>query len=293
MSRYCNSLIIGCCISSLFSLFTACNTEKEPESGPFPVADSSATPVEEKDTPLRLSYRLLAVNDSSLAQFTAGQWEIIGAINRIDRAKIYKTDSLVIPDTFLTDLNRYAPFPAEIPLLDSVRKILLLSYPAQAFAAYEHGQLVRWGPVSMGKKSTPTPAGLFHTNWKAKRTVSTENPEWILPWYFNLHNQRGVSLHQYELPGFPASHACIRMFPGDAEWMYHWAEQWKLSKTGQLEAYGTPTVIYGSYPFGEKAPWKQLPVNPEATVIGRDSIEKEIKPFIELILERQVPAEEK
>ncbi|RPI72970.1 MAG: hypothetical protein EHM47_07060, partial [Ignavibacteriales bacterium] len=111
----------------------------------------------------------------------------------------------------------YSPFPKHAEILDSVKKILIYSYPIQAFAAYEFGTLVRWGPTSLGKRSTPTPTGLFHTNWKAKRTISTVDSTWVLPWAFNLDNFAGVSIHQFDLPGYPASHACARMLDTDAE----------------------------------------------------------------------------
>jgi lipoprotein-anchoring transpeptidase ErfK/SrfK len=95
---------------------------------------------------------------------------------------------------------------------------LLISYPIEAFGAYEQGKLVRWGPTSLGKKSTKTPTGLFFTNWKSKETISTEDSSWILKWYFNLVNSTGVSIHQYGLPGYPASHACARLYEEDAKW---------------------------------------------------------------------------
>jgi hypothetical protein len=90
----------------------------------------------------------------------------------------------------------------------AVPKLLLVARRVQAFGAYEQGRLVRWGPVSTGKKSTPTPTGLFHTNWHARGKVSTENLEWLLPWYFNVHNTRGISFHQFDMPSPAATWKC-------------------------------------------------------------------------------------
>jgi hypothetical protein len=60
-----------------------------------------------------------------------------------------------------------------------------------AFAAYESGELVRWGPISSGASETTTPAGLYHLNWRATGPMSTVNPHWFLPWYFNDDNEGG------------------------------------------------------------------------------------------------------
>jgi hypothetical protein len=37
-------------------------------------------------------------------------------------------------------------------------KLLVVDQRGQAFAAYEHGSLVRWGPVSSGRAPMATPA---------------------------------------------------------------------------------------------------------------------------------------
>jgi hypothetical protein len=182
--------------------------------------------------------------------------ESILAINRIDRKFLGRLDSVVIPDSQAADLNYYSPFPGLLKSALQIPDLIFVAYRIQAFAAYDSGRLVRWGPVSMGKRTTPTPTGLFYTNWKAKKTVSTENPEWILPWYFNIDNYRGVSFHEYDLPGFPASHACIRMRSQDARWLYSWARQWQLDNQGRISRYGTPVIIFGNYDFNQKAPWK-------------------------------------
>src|SRR5690606_41381418 len=63
--------------------------------------------------------------------------------------------------------------------------------PVQAFAVYEKGVLMKWGPSNMGKKATQTPRGLFFTNWKGRRVRSTVDEEWILNWNFNIHNTGG------------------------------------------------------------------------------------------------------
>lgn len=182
-----------------------------------------------------INYKFISLPKQNRYKFLVEKYDTIGAkiilaLNRLDGRFIRKPDSIVVPDTIINDKHLYSPFPKHLALLDSVKKILLVDQHIQAFAAYEFGNLVNWGAGSTGKKSTPTPNGLFHTNWKSKKTISTDDSTWILKWYFNLENFRGVSLHQFELPGYPASHSCVRLLEEDAFWIYKWAEQWILTK---------------------------------------------------------------
>lgn len=189
-------------------------------------------------------------------------------INRLDRKHLRSGASLVIPDAE-ADLANLSPLPLKVASARSMPKLILVSRQAQAFGAYEFGELVRWGPTSTGKKSTPTPAGLYHTNWKAKERRSSVNQSWILPWCFNIDDITGVSFHQFDLPGYPASHGCVRLLEEDAKWLYGWADQWLLAKPGdEILAYGTPVIIFGDYSYGEKAPWQRLADDPTATVIS-------------------------
>jgi hypothetical protein len=144
----------------------------------------------------------------------------------------------------------------------------------QSFGLYEDGKLIRSGPVSSGKKTTPTRSDLYFTNWKGKEVVSTFDDEWILKWNFNIDNKEGISLHEYALPGYPASHSCVRFYGQDAQWIYDWADQWILAQDGQNKlANGTPVVVFGKYDFNKPSPWKNLPENTGATTISQDEIE--------------------
>ena len=221
-------------------------------------------------------------------RYNQEQLKIILALNRLDKKNFGRRDSVVIPDTFLTDFNRYSPFPARIKIADPVKKLVLFSYRIQAYAAYEHGLLVKWGPTSMGKRTALTPTGLFHTTWKAKETKSTINPSWILPWAFNLDNFDGVSMHEFDLPGYPASHACARLWSEDAQWMYYWAEQWIVTDDEEdVVAYGTPVIIYGEYEFGQKPPWHFLPQSPDTTTEGLDVAGGIVYNYLDKIVDRQ------
>lgn len=235
-----------------------------------------------------------AIRDSAgamLKALTPGERNIILRLNRVDAATYKRLDTIVIPDRIDTNWMAYCIFPTELPILKDVRKMLFFAYYQEAFAAYENGKLVRYGPTNMGKKASPTPTGLFSCNWKAVETVSTVNDEWILKWNFNVWNKGGVGFHQYQLPGYPASHSCIRLLEDDAKFLFTWADQW-IVKNGLLAAQGTPVLIFGHYPFGHHKPWWGLVENPNALNISADSMTAVVQPHLEKILARQKQRDE-
>jgi hypothetical protein len=288
-----------------FSLLFSCESSADKENDVIPnehfaikdslIADEdsliNSEKIVNKSIP-KISYKMLQVNDSVIQQlpkqFPDSQLITICAINRIDPDRLHRADSLIIPDSIYSDLNIYSPYPESLSIADSVDKLILISYRYQAFALYAKGELEKWGPVSMGAKKTQTPTGLFHTNWKSKSQISTDNSDWVLPWYFNLVNHTGVSLHQFELPGFPASHSCIRLRLSDAEYIYYFAEQWKLDVKGwKVLVEGTPVIIFGEYPFGKPRPWFEAAINPEAAMISSDTLQKVVKKYLPTIMEEQ------
>ncbi|HJQ69048.1 MAG TPA: L,D-transpeptidase [Blastocatellia bacterium] len=197
-------------------------------------------------------------------------------INRVDPANLRKGTELMVPAEGGDPLE-FSPFPRSIEVVKDIPKLILVSRRVQAFGAYEDGKLVWWGPTSTGKKATQTPAGLFHTNWRAKVTRSTVNSNWVLPWTFNLDNFDGIAFHQYALPGYPASHGCVRLLESDAKWVYGWSDQWVLSTPEKrLLANGTPVIIFDNYAFGQQPPWKQLSADATAASVTIAEIQKQL-----------------
>ncbi|MES2850682.1 MAG: L,D-transpeptidase [Bacteroidota bacterium] len=212
---------------------------------------------------------------------------IIAAVNRADIAHLTTMDSIIIPNDSLADIAYFLPFPVSVPALNDIDKIIFFSYPAQAFAAYENGELVYAGPTSMGRKNDPTPTGLFFTNWKAETTTSTFNDEWELKWNFNIANKLGVGWHEYEMPGYPASHSCLRLLEKDARYLYDWADQWVLSKKDEIVLKGTPVIVFGSYDFAAPKPWKKLVADPHALDISEEQVTQIASPYLQQVITEQ------
>jgi LysM repeat protein len=217
------------------------------------------------------------------------KFAIVLAINHIDSKFVKVGTKLVIPTKFPENIGNflldYSPFPKNLAELASVPKIILISQKIQYVAAYENGVLVYSAPVSTGKKSTQTPNGLFTANWKAKKTTSTVDDAWILPWYINLDNFEGISMHQYELPGYPASHSCIRMREVDAKWFYDFVNQWQLTPDGKsIAIHGTPVLIFDSYEYDKVRPWYNLVSDPNYLNINEIDLNNKLQPFMDKIL---------
>lgn len=268
-------------LASLFIIYS-CEEKKTTPDKPKKIVIKRVKP--EKD----ISY-IFVKTSAYLKQQKPSQkeWEIFCAVNRADSAHVAKMDSILVPSDLNADIAYYLPFPLTVPSLNEISKIIFFSYPAQAFGAYEYGQLVYTGATNMGRKADPTPTGLFFTNWKAEETKSTFNDEWELKWNFNIENKEGVGWHEYEMPGYPASHSCLRLQEKDARYLYDWADQWVLQNADSIKQKGTPVVVFGSYPFDDTKPWYQLINNPHALDINADEINSLVKPHMNEILEVQ------
>jgi lipoprotein-anchoring transpeptidase ErfK/SrfK len=197
--------------------------------------------------------------------FTADQLAVLEKLNLRDLEHLARAQpavpGLIVPLVWpaVDDVVAFSPLPDAFEWAGEHPKVIVVHQPWQAFAAYESGKLVRWGPVSTGRKETRTPSGMFNLTWRSKGRHSTDNAAWFLPWYFNFHNERGVSFHQFDLPGYPASHACVRLLERDAKWLYEWGEQWTLDSTKRtILTAGTPVVIVAEYDHASPPPWVDL-----------------------------------
>ncbi|WP_051635558.1 L,D-transpeptidase [Legionella wadsworthii] len=125
-----------------------------------------------------------------------------------------------------------SPFPRYIE--SAGEKTIYVSQKKLAWAAYDQdGELLWWGPVSSGigkcnvVGGCNTPSGSFRIVRKQDiDCISTVFPRRsdgndggaLMP--YCMHFYMGYALHgSYEVPGYRASHGCIRMFIEDARWL--------------------------------------------------------------------------
>src|SRR5215467_5710573 len=95
----------------------------------------------------------------------------------------------------------------------------IVSLRDQQITVYDDQGWIMRAPVSSGQKGRETPAGVFSILQKEAEHYSNMYDDAYMP-----HMQRltwsGIAIHGGPLPGYPASHGCIRMPYGFAEGLF-------------------------------------------------------------------------
>ena len=199
-------------------------------------------------------------------------------VSRTDVAHVQKGDTLVVPSK--SDTPLLSPFPDELPVARAIHKLMLVSLRVQAYGAYEEGELERWGPTSTGRRDKPTPPGIYFANWKSRERHSTIDENWLLKWEVNLDQMEGIAIHEFGLPGRPASHSCVRFTQEDAEWFFGWVDSWKVAPDRSLAMRrGTPVAVFGGYLYDQRRPWLKLPDDPRATRVTSEELESVVAAY--------------
>jgi hypothetical protein len=117
------------------------------------------------------------------------------------------------------------------------KKFLVVDASAQRVDYYEDGSVTFSTPASTGKAETATKPGLYRVTNKHEKWTSTiyDVP---MPHFLRLNNS-AVGLHAGYLPGYPASHGCIRLPEDAAVYLF------------ETVAIGTPVLIQGTPPDKE------------------------------------------
>jgi len=163
----------------------------------------------------------------------AEEEDIVRRINRMN-IRLRPGMTIAIPKN-LDRLTIYdvSPFPRYIET--NGEKSIYVSQKKLAWGAYdEQGELIWWGPISSGNErcagvlgGCTTPTGSFRIIRKQDiDCISTAFPRRSdgnhggaeMP--FCMHFFMGYALHgSEEVPGYRASHGCVRLFTEDARWL--------------------------------------------------------------------------
>jgi hypothetical protein len=141
---------------------------------------------------------------------------------------------------------------------------IIVSVPKQRCYVYRNGILIGVATCSTGKKGYETPTGVFTILEKAQEHYSSEFDDAPMPHMERLTWQ-GVALHAGNLPGYPASHGCVRLPAKFAENLY------------AVTQVGTPVIIAGdtSDPASVKDPGPILGSSAKQTIeanVGKKAI---------------------
>jgi L,D-transpeptidase catalytic domain len=88
--------------------------------------------------------------------------------------------------------------------------MVLVSVPQQTINVYRNGILIGRSSVSTGSKGNATPGGVFSILEKKQEHYSKKYDNAPMPNMQRL-TWTGIAMHSGNLPGYPASHGCIRM----------------------------------------------------------------------------------
>ncbi len=88
--------------------------------------------------------------------------------------------------------------------------MVIVSLTTQRAFAYRNGVPIGVSTISSGKKGHATPTGIFTVLQKAATHKSSLYADAPMPFMQRLTWQ-GIALHAGNLPGYPASHGCIRL----------------------------------------------------------------------------------
>ena len=120
-------------------------------------------------------------------------------------------------------------FPDELTSATMQARFTAIDLKSQHLAGYESGRLVRICDISTAKKGYEDLIGEWTVIKKSQNAVSSvwkddDGNPFAMPWAVAIGG--GYWIHQGQLPGYPASHGCIRMRAANARWYFNW------SKTG-------------------------------------------------------------
>lgn len=88
--------------------------------------------------------------------------------------------------------------------------LVVVSLPAQQAWVYRNGVRIGTSPVSTGRPGHETPAGIYTILQKRREHYSNLYDNAPMPFMQRL-TWDGIALHAGHLPGYPASHGCIRL----------------------------------------------------------------------------------
>lgn len=157
-------------------------------------------------------------------------------VRRINRMNIRLKPGMIIAiPKNLDRLTIYdvSPFPRYIE--SDGEKVIFVSQKKLAWGAYdEDGELLWWGPISSGIDGCKNLPGGCNTPTGSYRIIRKQDYDCISTAYprradgdnggaempYCMHFYRGYALHgSKEVPGFRASHGCVRLFTEDARWL--------------------------------------------------------------------------
>jgi len=186
-----------------------------------------------------------SVNESRFSVVPARLWQVailtaagaIGTASQADAAFYYWSD--YSDGSYAARQERYPDLPRQKPQKRSAAGkkavvaekeagtkpqgplVIVVSIDRQKVTVYDTNGVFAESPVSTGMKGHSTPMGVFSVIQKHKFHHSNIYSGAPMP-YMQRITWSGVAMHAGVLPGYPASHGCIRMPMAFAVKMWNW-----------------------------------------------------------------------
>lgn len=142
--------------------------------------------------------------------------ELVQRLNRTNKG-LWNRNWILVPNDVNKDYMSFSPLPFYTDTNN--KKTIIIDISELAFGAYDKdGELVHWGPVNPGKDSSQTVRGTdFQIYRKGDASCWSKKYESYIPYCMFFH--KGFAMHGYSMPGYPASHGCVRIYNDDALWL--------------------------------------------------------------------------
>ena len=95
---------------------------------------------------------------------------------------------------------------------------------------FQNEKLIGFSTISSGKKGKQTPTGIFNILQKNVDHKSNLYSNAPMPFMQRL-TWDGIAMHGGDLPGYPASHGCIRLHPQNASRLFNLVKKHGMKST--------------------------------------------------------------
>lgn len=154
----------------------------------------------------------------------AGGISVLGVLETAFARQVYKEISDLNPGEYTWHPEREPAGPVAV----------VVSIPEQLVHVYRNGVRIAVSTCSTGKPGHSTPVGVFTVLQKDKDHRSSTYNNAPMP-NMNRLTWSGIALHAGNLPGYPASHGCVRLPLEFSEKLFG------------ITHIGTPVIIAGSH----------------------------------------------
>lgn len=180
-------------------------------------------------------------------------WRLVRALNKIDEKNLRIGLEIIFPasDNDWEKAKKWAPLPKNYQPFKNRQKAILVDLKSQYFGAYERGKLKFFGPISSGSEkcfkiikkngeeievesNCETPAGFFRSMARHENHVSSEYQDaegngvpmpYAVMFTIQKDPDKNIKtafwIHGGALPGYPASHGCVRVLVEDAKKVFY------------------------------------------------------------------------